>query len=244
MTRPFPTTRRIAAVLLALALPIFAAGQTKRRAVAPHATVFATLSGTVTDSTTGQPVVQAAVAADGRNAAQTDTKGQFTAKLTPGRDVPISIQRSGYETLNTTVNISGDATRSFKLVSKAVTTVRTVAGATIQVDTETIEFGYLAPFSGYVKDTKLNLCTGGGGSFTPDRADMKKITGGAQVNDAACCSRGAIPAINVTLKSGGTTTGGFVDACVGYTVDLIGRDHVTAQPVYVHFPDIAQIDFP
>lgn len=244
MTRQFPTIRRVAVLLLALALPIFAAGQTKRRAVAPHGPLLATLTGTITDSATGQPVVQATVAVAGRNVAQSDTKGLFTAKLTPGVNVPLSIQRSGYETLTTSANISGDATRSFKLVSKPVTTVRTVAGTTIQVDTETIEFGYLAPFSGYVKDTKLNLCAGGGGSFTPERADIKKITGGAQVNDAACCSRGAIPAINVTLKSGTTTTGGFVDACVGYTVDLIGRDHLTAQPVYVHFPDIAQIDFP
>lgn len=244
MIRIFPTLRRLAVLLLVVAMPLLASGQTKRRAVAPHAPAFATLTGTVTDSVSGQPVVQVAVTANGQLAGMTDTRGQFTAKLTPGHDVPITFARSGYQTLNVTVNISADATRSFQLVANPVTTVRTIAGATSQIDTETIEFGYLAPFSGYVKDTKLNLCTSGGTPFTPDRSEIQKITGPAQLSDASCCSGGVIPAINVQLKSGGTSTGGFVDACVGYKVDLIGRDHLTAQPVYLHFSDLAEIDFP
>jgi carboxypeptidase-like protein len=242
MTRHFPTVSRVTAVLLILATPLLATE--KRRAVTPHAPAQATLSGTVTDSATGAPVVQVAVSTGGQLLTSTDTKGQFTTKLTPGQSVSLTFVRSGYQTLTTSVSISGDASRTFQMVSLPVTTLRTITGATSQIDTDTIEFGYLAPFSGYMKDTKLNLCTTGGNSFTPDRSEISKIIGPVQLNDAACCSRGAIPAITVNLKSGATSTGGFVDACVGYTVDLIGRDHVTSQPVYFHFSNIAEVDFP
>jgi len=245
MTCQFFTLRRIAAVLVILAVPLFAAGETKRRAVAPHASALATLTGTVTDSTTGAPVVLVAVSnVTGQLLGTTDAKGQFTAKIAPAKDVPLTFTRVGYNTVTTTVNISGDATRSFQLASKPVTTIRLITGATAQVDTDTIQFGYLVSFVGYTADTTLNLCTAGGHPFTPDRADIQKITGPSQLNDAQCCSKGPVPAVNVQLKSGETTTGGFVDACVGYVVDLIGKDHVTAKGVSFHFSDIAEVDFP
>ncbi len=244
MTQKFSTVRSIAVFLIAASIPVLVSAQTKRRAVAPHGPLLATLSGTVTDSATGAPVAQVAVSANGQLVTTTDAKGQFTTKIAPGTNIPMTLARSGYQTLNVSVNISGDATRTFQLVSNPVTTVRTVAGVTSQLDTETVQFGYLAPFTGYIQDTKLNLCTAGGNAFTPDRSEMQKITGPTQLNDPACCSRAAIPAVNVQLKTGATSTGGFVDSCVGYTVDLIGRDHLTAQPVYIHFSNIAEVDFP
>lgn len=240
MTRRFSSI--LAAVLIIAAVPSFAA--TKRRIVLPHQAAQATLSGTVTDSSTGAPVVGVSVISSGHLVAQTDAQGKFSTKIPTVTDIQLIFQRSGYQTLTTTVNISGDATRTFQMTPQAPTTLRTLAGTTMQLDTDTIEFGYLAPFSGYVKDTALNLCSAGGTSFTPDRADIRKITGPVQLNDPGCCSKGAIPAVNVTLKNGTTTTGGFVDSCVGYVVDIIARDHMTNQPVYMHFSDIAEIDFP
>ena len=232
----------VATVLILAAVPSFAAE--KRRAVSPHQAAQATLSGTVTDASTGSPVLGVSVIAGGHLVAQTDSQGKFTAKISTGTDVPLSFQRSGYQTLTANVNISGDASRSFQMVPQPTTTLRTIAGVTTQLDTDSIEFGYLAPFSGYVKDSRLNLCSAGGTPFTPDRSEIKKITGPVQLNEAACCSKGAIPAVNVQLKSGATTLGGFADACVGYVVDIIARDHATNQPVYMHFSEIAEIDFP
>ncbi|HSP14654.1 MAG TPA: carboxypeptidase-like regulatory domain-containing protein [Thermoanaerobaculia bacterium] len=248
MTNRFPLFRSAAVVALSLlvASVAFAAQKPKRRAVAPGSgalTVEATLTGAVTDATTGAPVVAADVFIPGKST-HTDASGNFTMKLATGRDFVLTIARTGFETLTATVNISGDASRNFRMTPRATTKVRTVNGTNYELDTETIEFGYVAPFFGYVKDTKLNLCQAGGTSFTPDRSEIDKITGPVQLNDAACCSRGSMPAVNVTLKSGGTSTAAFVDACVGYQVDVIGRDHRTNAATYLHFSDLAEIDLP
>jgi len=162
----------------------------------------------------------------------------------PGTPAPLTFARSGYETFTTTVSVRGDEAQTFRLIPKATVNIRTSAGASYDVDPETVEFGYVAPFTGYNKDTKLNLCKGGGESFMPDRTEIKRITGAAQLNDPKCCAQFSIPAINVELKSGGTTTAGFVDACFGYKVDIVAQDHVTALPVYFHFTDLAEVTFP
>ncbi len=156
----------------------------------------------------------------------------------------VTLARTGFQTAVSTVNISGDATRTFQMTPKATTKVRSVAGASYDLDTETIEFGYVVPFFGYVKDVKLNLCKAGGVSFTPERSEIDKITGPVQVLDATCCARGSMPAVNVVLKSGETSTASFVDACVGYQVDIIGRDHRSNVATYLHFSDLADIDLP
>ena len=236
------------AVVLALSLIIttttFADFTPKRRAVNPASdSATALLTGTVLDATTGAPVL-AVFVTSGKRSGHTDHHGNFFIKLVPGTPAPLTFARSGYETFTTTVSVRGDEAQTFRLIPKATVNIRTSAGASYDVDPETVEFGYVAPFSGYNKDTKLNLCKGGGESFMPDRTEIKRITGAAQLNDPKCCAQFSIPAINVELKSGGTTTAGFVDACFGYKVDIVAQDHVTALPVYFHFTDLAEVTFP
>jgi hypothetical protein len=223
---------------------VFAAGP-KRRAVAPNIpTGLANLAGTITDTATGTPVAQVQIIGAGKFITHSDETGHFTLKMSTGRDVPLTLMRSGYEPVTINVNISGDATRVFQLTPKPTVKVRTITGTTYEVDTDSVEFGSLAPFSGYNKDTKLNLCKPGGTAFAPDRSEITRITGPVQLNDAACCNSGSIPAINVELKAGGTSTAAFVDACFGYKVDVIALDHKTAKPLYIHFSDIAEVTFP
>ena len=242
--------RTAAVLILSLLIPFTSlVAQTKRRAVKPGSGALpatptsALLSGTVVDATTNAPVVAVLVRVGSRSG-RTDAQGKFAIKLSPGTAQTVSFERTGYDTLTTTLTINGDDSKTFRLIPHATIKIRMTAGATYEIDSETIEFGYVAPFSGYNKDTKLNLCRSGGDAFQPDRADIKHITTGATLNDPKCCAQGSIPAINVELKSGGTTTAGFVDACFDYKVDVIGLDHITAQPVYIHFSDIAELTFP
>ncbi len=227
-----------------IAATSFAATQEKRRAVSPgSATGTAILSGTVLDAVTSVAVPDVVVNQAGRSG-HTDAEGKFAIKLTTGTNQILQFNRSGYETLQATVNITADTAQTFRLTPKATVRVRMTNGTTYDLDTDTVEFGYVAPFSGYNKDTKLNLCKSGGGSFQPDRSEIKHITTGAQLTDATCCAQGPIPAINVELKAGGTTTGGFTDACFGYKVDIIAQEHTKAVPVYLHFSDVAEVTFP
>lgn len=241
--------RTAAVLILSLLVPFTSmAAQSKRRAVkpgqtAPAAPATALLSGTVVDATTNAPVV-AVLVRRGSHSGRTDAQGKFAMHVSPGVAETLTFERTGYDTLTSTVTITGDDSMTFRIIPRGTVKVRMNNGVTYEIDAETIEFGYVAPFTGYNKDTKLNLCKGGGDPFQPDRADIKHITTGATLNDAKCCAQGAIPAINVELKSGGTTTAGFVDACFDYKVDVIGLDHITAQPVYIHFSDIAELTFP
>lgn len=242
--------RSISLVFLSLILAAtsFAAPQ-KRRAVSPGtapqpgSAPTATLTGTVIDNATGGALAEVNVSQAGRSG-RTDAQGHFTIKIPIGVNTVLQFTRVGYETSQVTVNINGDTAQTFKLTPKATVHVRMTNGQAYDLDTETVEFGYVAPFSGYIKDTKLNLCKAGGESFQPDRADIKKITTGTTLTDATCCSSGPIPAINVELKAGGTTTAGFTDACFGYKVDIIAQSHTTSQPVYLHFADVAEVTFP
>src|SRR2546426_9226510 len=81
---------------------VFAAGP-KRRAVAPVLpTGLATLAGTVADASTDAPVAQVRVIGAGKFITDSDSSGHFTLKMSTGRDVPLTLMRSGYE--STTVN--------------------------------------------------------------------------------------------------------------------------------------------
>jgi hypothetical protein len=248
MITRFPLFRflAVAALMLLVASAAFAQ-KAKRRAVSPGAnapTIEATLTGIVTEAGNGAPVVGVDIGTPGKPLVSTGATGSFKLKIATGRDVPLTMIRTGFQPLVTTVNISGDATRTFQMTAKPTTKVRTVAGANFELDTETVEFGYVAPFFGYVKDKVLNLCKPGGVAFTPDRSEMTRITGPVQLNDAACCSRGSMPAVTVSLKSGETATAAFADACVGYQTDIIGRDHKTNASTFVHFSEIAEVNLP
>lgn len=239
---------------LLIAMSAFAATG-KRRAVVPGQTPGQpgggggavqpgiTLTGVVVDSVTGAPVVAVQVTS-GSKSGHTDKNGNFFIQVTPGTNTPLHFLRNGYQQFDTSVNISADATQTFRLIPKATVKVRLTNGTVYELDPENVEFGYVAPFSGYNKDTKLNLCKAGGEVFTPERDDIKRITAAPQMTDAACCPSTAIPAVNVELKSGSTATAGFVDACFGYKVDIIGQEHVSTNPAFLHFSDIAEIIFP
>jgi hypothetical protein len=248
MTTRSPLFRSLAvAAMLLLVTSAAFAQKSKRRAVSPGSeapTIEATLTGIVTEAGNGAPVVGLDIGTPGKPLVHTDSAGSFKLKIPTGRDVQLTMIRTGFVSFVTTVNISGDATRSFQLTAKPTTKVRTVAGVNTELDTETVEFGYVAPFFGYVKDKVLNLCKPGGVAFTPDRSDISKIAGPVQLNDATCCSRGSMPAVTVTLKTGETATAAFVDACVGYQTDIIGRDHKTNVSTFVHFSEIAEVNLP
>ena len=244
MTYRINSPRAVAAVLAMLisASPLMAAA--KRRAVSMPHVQDVTLTGTVVDAASNLPVGKVSVNAGGK-ATTTDARGTFSIKLAKDSAISLVISRSGYQTLTTSVTLSGDASQVFKIASGPVVTVRTNAGATYTIDFENTEFGYVAPFVGYTKDTKLNMCKTGGNSFTPDRTELRRIAGPlVTINDAACCPQGAASGINVELKSGEKSQAILTDTCFGYKVDVLGIDHSTGETVDIHLSDISEITFP
>lgn len=243
------THRKIAIALFAilLALPVFAA---KRRAAGHPSTPSsdATLRGTVLDSATGQPVVSATVTVQGLNnkTDSTDANGQYEIKRVPFGSYVLAFSRSGYDPK--TASITASATTQpaeIRLTPKPVVAVRMTNGSTVQIDTETVEFAYMVPFSGYARSEYARFCLPGTGEYQPDRSEIKKIIGPiVPGTNTSCCKDGTPLKATLQLRTGQTSEVFFADSCVGYEVDFIGRDHVSGQFVFLKFNEIAEITFP
>jgi hypothetical protein len=235
----------VAIALLAAAVPTFAE---KRRSVQHPSTggpvVPVTATGIVIDAVTGQPVVFADVRLGSRSD-RTDRSGKFKIVTSIPSQGVISVTRSGYTAGS--VNVTGGGTQEFTIRLNPTPTVRLVLtdGTVKDLDMESIEFGYVPPFGSYNKGESDDFCKGNGTVVAINRSEFKRITGPAVLeNNSACCPNAPLLKINAELKSGETTALYFVDSCLGYTVDFIGREHVSADFAYTKFTNVAEIIFP
>jgi hypothetical protein len=103
----------------------------------------------------------------------------------------------------------------------------------------------MVPFSGYVRDDAGKFCKGDGSEFHPNKSTIKRFIGPAVAgqNDACCKDKQTLKA-RIELKTGEQSDVYFADACFGYEVDFIGRDHTAGEFVYLKFTDISEIVFP
>ena len=220
------------------------AGQ-KRRAVI-HAQAEATLTASVADAASNQPVVSVEVTGPGVFG-RSDRFGNFTVSLPVGQAVELTFSRSGYKPHVETVTIFSNTTASspFRLESAPTVKITTRAGAVFEVDQETFEFGYPEFFLGYRRDRKAAMCEQGGGAFTLDRDDIRRIRGPFFSSiDFSCCQQGTPEGLEFQLENGDTKRAYFLDSCLGRKMELIAADHVTYQLVFVKIGDVAEVVFP
>ena len=249
-----------------LASSLFAANEGKTRAVQPLPEV--SYYGRLADLTTGAPVIHAEVT-NGKRVAVTDANGVFVINLPAGRPAMLFVTRSGYETL--TFNVTPPAVEGRPTVPvgpqpqpspgavppppsslppvlvtpKVPVTIRNVDGYSTTVDVETLMFGYVLPFASPATAQTASFCKTDGAPWTPDRSEFARIVGPAQlVRGTACCPNSFTLSVVAEMKNGDRVTAYFSDACFGYDVVLVARDHVTAQPVSISFTTIAEVTFP
>lgn len=241
-------SRKIAFALIALLLAVPALAAGKRRAAGHPANPSAndSVRGTILDNANNQPVVGATVTVQGlsNKSDTTDAQGRFEIKKVPAGSYTLSISRTGYETKSVTISVtSTGANVDTKLVPKPTVTVKLKNGTTVLIDTETVEFAYLVPFSGYARSEYARFCRAGA-EFNPDRSEIKKISNIVSTQNGDCCKDNPVIKANVDLRSGENTDVYFIDSCPGYEVDFIGRNHATGQFNYLKFTDITEIVFP
>lgn len=238
MTFQSRRTRTMCAFVLAvLALAPMAEAQRKRAALHPNSEKI-TLSGTVTDAVTHQPLKGATVVS-GDASATTDAQGHYT--LTCMTNTSISASRIGYVTQQKSANSN---IIDFALAQTPTVTVKTTDGQTIALDFGTTKFGYVIIFSGYAASDVPNVCRPGEATWDIKKTDIKKITGPAHPVTSSCCDRGPVMAIDIELKNGEKATGFLNDACFGAVVDVFGMERASATAKYFHLTDVAEIDFP
>jgi hypothetical protein len=235
-------------ILLSLLIAIPAAAG-KRRSVksaepgVPQIT--ATITGTVVDAGTGAPVVSAEVRGGGK-AAYSGTDGKFRLKDASGfGSIVVTAERSGYTMKSATVTGAGAQQITIQLNPTPTVRVRKTNNTTYDLDLESLLFGYVLTFGGYSAASFDEFCRTDGSQVTIDRVEMKKITGPAtKVTQATCCAGQELMKVNVQLKNGTTQDVVFHDSCFGYRVDLVGREHVSANFQYIPFTEIAEVVFP
>lgn len=249
--KPDPTHSRLVtlALLLLAAVPVMAAP--KRRAVNPPTAgvpFTVTLKGTVVDAATGSPVAFASVAL-GESRTSSSGEGVFElANVTAvGTSASVVASRSGYNSATLTISGGGTHTLNFQLQSRPPITVHLTNGSTILMDDDSVKLGYVVVFGGYVASEQEDFCKSDGTAVTIPATAMKRIVGPAVlVTQPNCCSReGAqLQRVRVELRTGEANDLIFKDSCDGYTIDLLGRNHVTGSSVFTKFSEITEVVFP
>lgn len=247
-------SRLLAIALVLVCVPAFAA--TRRRAVGQPSSQppsqLVTVSGIVTDSVSGAPVIEALVSG-GDKRVNSDTTGRYSISVVPGVEVAITATRFGYSTVSQTVKAFGPQTINFTLAPKPFVTVKLTPAAaaaangvgTYQLDLETSEFAYLITFAGYAQYDNANFCKPDGTNWQPQKTEFARILGpGVSSTNPTCCTLGPVLSLNVEMKDGTKTPVYFVDSCYGNEVDFLGRDLNTRRYAFFRFTDIAEIDFP
>lgn len=246
-----PTTlnRLLSLVLLTSILLALPAAAGKRRSVKsadPNVPqIVATIDGIVIDAVTGGPVVFVEVRGGGKSSF-TDTAGKFKLRDAVGLgSILLEAERSGYVKKTATVSTGGEQQITIRVSPTPTVRVRKTDNTTYEIDFESLEFGYPLTFGGYADATFDEFCRPDGSQVTIDRSEIKKITGPAtKVTRASCCEGQELMRVNVELETGTSLDAVFRDSCNGYRVDLIGREHVSANFQYIPFADVAEVVFP
>lgn len=240
----------VALSTLLLALPGFAG---KRRAV-EHPTVSTSdITGIVLDSVSGAPVVSARVEAGGEHVT-TNEEGRFVLRnvdlTTP---VSLTVDRTGYASKTVTVSFGNSQNLTIQLAAEPTASLQKTDGTVIQLDYDSVVFGFLNGFSGYIQAQYEDFCLPDGSFVEVDRSKMKRLIGPAvRVAHAPCCKTSEVFRIQAELRAGAlavnspetTTDVYFDDSCSGYPVDVIGRNHATGVYEYIPFTDTAELVFP
>jgi hypothetical protein len=247
---PVKLRRNLVAALTAVLFIAVPAHAGKRRAVGTRAAgaefTIDKISGQVLDSVTSQPVAFAAFSAGNRKDT-TDAEGRFEVKNAKGYGVmTIEVERSGYQRYTAQFRPNDPTTLTIRLAPTPTVRIRKTNGELLDVDMESLKFGYPVPFSGYRESESEDFCTADGTKRYIHRAEMAKLTGPAVlVPGGVCCDAGNAAKMTLTLKTGQTLDVLFTDTCEErYKVDVGARIHTTG--VFVHIPitDIAEIIFP
>jgi Carboxypeptidase regulatory-like domain len=241
-----------AAAGLLLALPVLAAdpqaqtdaaGKPKHRALKVPVPADA-LTGRITDSLTGLGLSEATITF-GNQSADSDANGFFTFDKPAQGVVTVSVTRWGYGSSSRSVTVTGGTNVvNFALAGKPVTTLKDTDGVTHVLDAELSQFAALVPFSSPHRSDSAKFCTAGA-KETIDKNNIKQILGpGVLVDNASCCSMGPTLQITLKMKDNSTKLATFDDACIGATIDFVGRNRTSGEWEFIHFTNISTIDFP
>lgn len=216
---------------------------TKKRAARTGSSAEASLSGKITDEAAGTGISGALVSTQGQSQVTT-ADGTYRLPVLRGGTSTVTIERFGFFTQTRSVElVAGSNTLNVSLSASPRVTVTTVGNQTILLVADTVMFssnpgGLLSP-----RDSPaVTVC--GSSSAAPvtyDRSEISIITGPA-VASTGCCAIGQ--QVGFVLKNSQKFDATFAESCVGYTLDLMGRNVVDGKSMYLSFKNILRVQFP
>lgn len=218
----------------------------RRRAVRPVDSNAVILTGTVTDTATGEPVFDAVVTV-GERSATAGRDGSYRLERLSTGGASVTIERWGYspETRNVAL-VVGTNTLNAKLASKPVVTVTTTSGQVNRLDFESSFFSDVYPFQGLTVVSPIELCTFQGTKSSAEKENIQAITftGQKTANNNCCANATTGYVTNVTLKSGTRLDAILVNSCTAYNMGFHGRHRGTGD--FTNFPlsQVTRIEFP
>jgi hypothetical protein len=246
------THRRLSLSLLAAFVCVVAipAEAGKRRAVqhpgSSAVKISVTATGTVIDNVTGNPINDATVRIGSRTS-RTFQDGKFSVSGSGFGSVDVEASRSGYQSKIVTLTTAGEHELVMRLQPTPTVSLRKTDGTVLDVDLESIEFGYPGEFGGYNKAVFETFCKSDGGQVNIDRSQIRRIIGPAVVTTSSpCCPGTEALKVTIELKTGETKEYWFYDSCTASTThfDVIARVHTTGVIVYTEFKSLAEAIFP
>jgi len=236
----------LAALFVFAVVPAYA----KRRSVGhrtPPVAFTKTVSGTVLDAATGNPVIAMTITI-GTRTDSTDAQGRFEIRNAAGAGTMlVEFDRSGYARRTVTLGPDNSGVLGTVLIASTPTaTAKLANGTTVQLDMESLKFGYPVPFSGYREDDFDEFCKLTDSThITVNKSEMAKLTGPAQVVPAGDCCTGNAERMTLTKKNGEVMSVVFMDTCQErYKTDVGARDHNSGQFVHIRISDITELVFP
>jgi hypothetical protein len=245
----YATIRRVSALALFAAVLIVAPAEAKRRSVAhrPMPLQFKkTVSGVVLDAVTSQPVVSLTVTIGTRTDA-TDAQGRFEIKEAAAAGaMRVEFSRSGYQPYVVTLGPSDSGVLTVRLNPTPTATAKLKNNTTVQLDMESLKFGYPVPFSGYRDDEFDEFCKiTDSTQFTVHKNEMAKLAGPSQIVPAGSCCTGNAEKMTLTKKNGEVMEVIFMDTCQErYKTDVGARNHVTGQFEHIPISELVELVFP
>lgn len=242
--RSFSGAATIVAILVLFSSVAPRAEAQRRHTVTRH-TAQSTLSGVVLDSASSEPVPDVDVTIQNLMT-KTDENGEFEFEALAAGTWEITVDRWGYQGITREIEIvSGQNSADFTLELLPFIVVTRTDDSTERFSVDSVEYGYVVPFTGTFASKTLKVCTGNPDEpINLEAGDIAEVRGPATRVETPCCPKFQGEQVTIQRRDGSTFDAVVLDSCPPYDIYFIGRSLDRGLVVYSRLSETSLIEYP